>query len=431
VTKDRAQNGLEGFLGEIHEETLPNGIRFLFRRRKKSPLTTFHVWYRVGSRNEAVGRTGISHILEHMMFKGTDRVGPEEFSRIIQREGGQTNAFTTKDTTAYYAVLASERLTVALDLERDRMRNIRLRSRDFESERRVVMEERRLRTDTQPEAVLQEEVEAQAFHSHPYRWPIIGWMEDIEGITLSDVRRFRRTHYAPPNLFLVAVGNREPGEMLDLVSARFGDIPGGKPAPRVSVTEPGQRAHTRITLRREAQVPYLVMAHHVPRLGHPDGLPLEVLACVLATGRSARLYRRLVKEEALALHVEAENSLLSVDPSLFTIAARILPGESMERAEETILEEISHVAAGITTDEELARAKGQLEAALVFSLDSLMTQALLMAQCELCGGWRLLGDYLLGIRGVTLADISRVTRDYLSEENRTTGWLIPREGGKT
>ncbi len=421
---------LDTFLKETHEATLPNGMKLLVRRRRKSSLATLQVWYKAGSRNEPVGLTGISHLLEHMMFKGTDKVGPEEFSRIIQREGGQTNAFTTKDVTAYYVLIDGSRFSLALDLEKDRMCNLRMRSKGFSPERKVVMEERRLRTETQPEGMLMEEMEALAYQSHPYRWPVIGWMEDIRGISLADVRRHRRKHYVPSNTLIVAVGDLDPSQMLNSLATHFGEISPGTSLPELEVVEPPQRAERRVILRRDAKVPQVLMAHHTPQLGHSDAYALEVLACLLATGRSARLHRRLVREEQLALNVGADYSFLSVNPGLFTLSARVLPGRSIQAVEEAIGEELARLRQGPLHENELGKAKRQLEVRFVFLLDALLNQAMLLAEYEMCGGWRLLENYLPGIRSVTEEDLRRVAAHYLGVENRTVGWLIPTQGGK-
>jgi zinc protease len=362
-----------------------------------------------------------------MMFKGTSRVGPEEFSRIIQREGGQTNAFTTKDVTAYYAVLAAERIPLVLELERDRMLNLRLRAREFAPERAVVMEERCLRTETQPEAGLLEEVEALAYQAHPYRWPIVGWMEDLRTMELRHVRRYWKENYVPAHMLMVMIGDLHPEKMLDLLARHFEDIRACPSRQAVPNEEPVQGGERRVTVAGEARVPFLAMAFHVPRLGHEDAMALELLASLLAHGRSARLHRRLVREDRFTLDVDANYPLLSLDPGLFTITARILPGRSLAAVERAIDEELGRVAQGDVDEEALARAKTKLEASVVFGLDALLQQAILLARYELCGGWRGLSRYVPGIRGATRDDLRRVAQRYFCPENRTVGWLVPRE----
>lgn len=415
---------LASFLSSIQETKLSNGSRALFRRRRGSPLATFQVWYKVGSRNEPVGKSGLSHLVEHMMFKGTKKMAPEEFSRIIQAQGGQTNAFTTKDFTAYYVVMAKEKIPFAMDLERERMTSLRLTSREFQIEKSVVMEERRLRTDTQPEANLLEELEAIAFTSHPYRWPVIGWMEDLEGLTLRDVKDHMKKYYVPSNLLFLGIGDMEPDEWFELLESRFGTIASGKTAPELTVREPPQKGERRTVLRRKAEVGMVAMGYHVPRVGNHDSIALEVLGCVLAGGKSSRLHCRLVQREALAVDVGCENPLLSLDPGLFTIVARVLPRHPLMRVEEAIVEEVEKLqCSGIEAD--VARAKQTLRRALFLALDSLMSQAMIIAQWDLCGGWRNLGEYLSLIEEITPEKVREVARRYLLPENRSVGWLVP------
>src|SRR4030043_938698 len=214
-----------GLRDQVFETVLPNGLKAILLENHKAPLVTFQVWYRVGSRNEAWGRTGLSHMLEHMMFKGTEKIGPEDFSRIIQGNGGTLNAFTSYDYTAYFENLSADRIRVAIDLEADRMQNLVLREEDFRTERMVVMEERRMRTEDNPQAVLIEQIMATAFQIHPYRWPIIGWMEDLAGLTLDDLKEYYRTYYNPANAFLVAVGDFRKEELLPRIEMAFGLIP--------------------------------------------------------------------------------------------------------------------------------------------------------------------------------------------------------------
>ena len=414
---------------DVLELTLSNGIKILLKSRKKTPLATFQIWYRVGSRNEQIGKTGISHVLEHMMFKGTDKVGPEEFSKLIQREGGQANAFTAKDVTAYYCIMSAKSIPLALDLERDRLLNLRLRKKDFEPELKVVMEERRLRTDTQPEGLLSEEVDSLAYQNHSYRWPIVGWMEDLEGLRLEDVKRYRKEHYIPSNMLLVAVGDIDSHEMMERLEEYFGDIPEKKPNGAVSAVEPCQRSERRLVLKRQAQVPFMLTTYHAPNIGHPDAYALEVLAALLAGGRSAVLHRKLVHETALAIDVGVDYSLLSIDPGLFTISARVLPGKSPSDVEKIVNEELDEIRAGKIDPDALMRAKKQLEALFVFSMDNLLHQALHLAQYEIIGGWRLIENYLPEIQAVRAEDLGRVMNKYMIESNRTVGWLIPEKKG--
>jgi len=222
-------NARAGLKEHIFEAVLPNGLKVILLENHKAPLVTIQVWYRVGSRNEEWGKTGLSHMLEHMMFKGTKRIGPEDFSRIVQENGGNDNAFTTRDFTAYFENLSSDRIQISIDLESDRMQNLLLREEDFRTERMVVMEERRLRTEDNPQANLLEQLEATAFQIHPYHWPTVGWMEDIARFTLEDLKAYYRTYYNPVNAFLVVVGDFKKEELLPKIEKAFGSYLKGVP----------------------------------------------------------------------------------------------------------------------------------------------------------------------------------------------------------
>ena len=247
-----------GLTDRIFETILPNGLKVILLENHKAPLVTFQVWYRVGSRNEEWGKTGLSHMLEHMMFKGTPKVGPEEFSRIIQENGGNDNAFTSRDFTAYFENLSADRIQVAIELESDRMQNLILREKDFRTERMVVAEERRLRTEDNPQAYLSEQLEATAFQVHPYHWPTVGWMEDIARFTLEDLKQYHQTYYQPANAFLVIVGDFKKEDLLPKIEKAFGPIPRGMVPDPERDREPQQTGERRIDAKREAHLPAIL-----------------------------------------------------------------------------------------------------------------------------------------------------------------------------
>ncbi|NWG03928.1 MAG: insulinase family protein [Syntrophaceae bacterium] len=417
---------LEAGLGEqVFETVLPNGLKVIFLQNPKAPLVTFQVWYRVGSRNEPWEKTGLSHLLEHMMFKGTEKTGPEEFSRIIQENGGNLNAFTSYDYTAYFENLSSDRIRVAIDLEADRMQNLVLREEDFRTERMVVMEERRLRTEDNPQTVLIEQVMATAFQIHPYRWPIIGWMEDLERLTLDDLKAYYRTYYNPVNAFLIVVGDFKREELLTKIEQAFGPIPKGTAPDQEKSKEPPQMGERRIFVKKEAQLPSLVMGYHVPNLRHPDGYVLEVIATLLSEGKSSRLYQNLVREKRLALSADSDYSLLSRDPRLFFLWVDLLPNKEVADVERTLDQEIERLQREPVGDQELEKAKNQLEASFIFGQDSIFNQAMLLARYEMTLSWKAIDDYLPSIRKVTPEDIRRVAQKYLVPDNRTVGILVP------
>jgi len=414
-----------GLRDQVFETVLPNGLKVILLENHKAPLVTFQVWYRVGSRNESWGKTGLSHVLEHMMFKGTEKTGPEEFSRIIQENGGNLNAFTSYDYTAYFENLSADRIRVAIDLEADRMQNLVLREEDFRTERMVVMEERRMRTEDNPQAVLIEQILATAFQIHPYRWPIIGWMEDLARLTLDDLKVYYQTYYNPANAFLVVVGDFKKEELLPKIDMAFGLIPKGMVPDQEKNKEPSQIGERRIFVKKEAQLPFLVMGYHVPNLREQDGYALEVIATLLSGGKSSRFYQSLVREKRLVLSAEADQSLVSRDPSLFTLSADLLPGKEVAEVEKAFDQEIERLQKELVGKQELEKVMNQIEASFIFGQDSLFYQAMLLARQEIALTWRAIDDYLPSIRKVTPEDIQRVAKKYLIPDNRTVGILIP------
>lgn len=407
------------------EFTLENGLKVILLENHKAPVVTFQVWHRVGSRNEAWQKTGLSHMLEHMMFKGTAKVSGPDFSRTVQENGGNYNAFTSTDYTAYFETMSADRIGVAISLEADRMHNLVLREEDFRTERMVIMEERRQRTDDSPKAYLVEQLHAAAFVEQPYHWPIVGWMNDIERLRLEDVRAHYERYYSPANTFIVAVGDFKTGEMLAKIKAAFGSYPAGTAVPRTRFTDPPQTGERRITVKREAKLPVIVQAYKVPGISDPDSYVLDLIEGVLSSGKSSRLYRRLVREDKIALSVDAGNPLLSIDPDLFMISAECLPGRTAEEAEKAINDEIAKLKTEPLGERELAKAKNQIEAGFVFSQDSLFSQARLLASYEAAQDWRALDIYLPEIRKITPADIMRVAKKYFNPETRTTAVLVP------
>ncbi len=418
-------NAEAGLREQVFETVLPNGLKVILLENRKAPLVTFQVWYRVGSRNEAWGKTGLSHMLEHMMFKGTEKIGPEEFSRIIQENGGNDNAFTSHDDTAYFENLSADRVTVAIDLEADRMRNLMLREEDFRTERMVVMEERRLRTEDNPQSVLIEQVMSTAFQTQPYHWPIIGWMEDIARFTLEDLRAHYKTYYNPINAFLVVVGDFKKEELLPKIVEAFGSHPKGVAPNQEKDKDPPQIGERRIFVKKEAQLPFLLIGYHVPNLREQDSYVLEVIATILSGGKSSRLYQSLVREKRLVLSADADHSLVSRDPSLFTLSADSLPGKEVAEVEKAFDQEIERLQREPVGEKELQKVKNQIEASFIFGQDSIFNQAMLLARHEIALSWKTIDDYLPSIRKVTPEDIQRVAKKYLISDNRTVGILIP------
>ncbi len=411
--------------GEVVEARLDNGLQVLLEEDHRSPVASVQVWYRVGSRDERVGLTGLSHYLEHMMFKGTPRHGPRVFSRLIEAVGGEDNAFTGRDATTYHVSIAADQLDLVLELEADRMEALLLDPREVDAERHVVLEERRSRSEDDPVGALAELFQAVAFVVHPYRLPVIGFMQDIERLTAADLRAWYGTYYRPNNAILVAVGDFEAPALLGKIRARFGGIARGPDPPRVQVVEPEQQGERRAVLRKAAQLAVVFVGYPAPGHASPDAYALEVLSTLLFEGRSARLHRRLVYEERLALEAGGDYARLSLDPDAFTFYATVLPGRAVEDVERALLAEVERVRAEAVSDEELQRAKNQVEAAYVFGQDSVHARAATLARHALVGDWRLRDAYLPGVRAVTAEDVRRVAARYLVPEHRTTAILEP------
>jgi len=406
--------------------TLDNGLRVLLLEDHRSPIVSLQLWYRVGSRNEARGATGIAHFLEHLMFRGTPTNPPGAYARIVERNGGQDNAFTSQDVTSYYVDIAADRLDLVLALEADRMHNLTLDPKIVDSEREVVIEERRTRTEDDPGGALGEEVSALAFRAHPYGQPIIGWMIDIRRITREEIAAFYKTYYAPNNALLAAAGDFKAEAVLEKIKAAFGPIPRGPEPPKVLAVEPEQSSERRLTVQRPAELPIVYVGYPVPNHTSPDAAAFEVLSTVLSGGRSSRLYRHLVYERQLALEAGGDYSYFSFDPNLFWFYATPLPGQTPQTLEKELLAEMEQLRKEPVGEEELQRAKNQIESGFVFQEDSVHRRAALLARFELIGGYALKDQYLDKIRAVSAADLQRVAKQYFGEDKKNVGILLPK-----
>jgi zinc protease len=409
----------------VTEATLDNGLRVLIQEDARNPIVAVQVFYRVGSRNERPGATGLAHFLEHMMFKGTPTHGRGEISRLIELNGGRDNAFTTQDLTGYYVSIAADRLDLVLGIEADRMRNLLLDPAEIDSERQVVMEERRTRIDDDPDSAAYEAMSSMAYVAHPYRWPIIGWMSDIARINPAELRAFYDTYYQPNNAILVIAGDVRADLALALVRRHFGAIPRGPSPPPVTAVEPPQGDERQVIVRRaDAQLPMVNIAWHVPNYRSPDAPALELLSTVLSDGRSSRLYRRLVYDKRMVLGAGGDYSYSALDPTLFWFYATLLPGQTTEAVEQALLAEVEQLKAEPVTTEELERARNQIEASFVWQQDSVFSRASVLGRYEMMGSWRLLDDFLPKLRAVTPADLQRVARRYFAVDRKNVSILL-------
>ena len=410
---------------EVKEYRLENGLKALIIEEHKSAVATFQVWYRTGARDEPAGKSGLSHLLEHMMFKGTPKYSSKLFSSIVQNNGGTDNAHTTEDYTVYFQIFPSDRIILSIDLEADRMQNLIMDTKETHSERDVVTEERRLRFEDDPQNSLFEEVVAASFKVHPYHKPVIGWMSDIRSIERDDLYSYYKANYLPDKALIIVVGDVKADEMIERIKNYFGKIPIGPPMKNISSIEPEQRGERRVLLKREAELPYILIAYHTPSFPHEDSYALNVLSLILSSGKSSRLYKSLVYEKKIALNADADYSGFNKDPYLFFFDATASPEKNIKDVENALYAEIERIKKEPPLEREVQKIKNQIESLFIMEQDSIYMQAMKYGIFEMLGDWRLIDQYLEGIRNVTPEDVVKVAKKYLTEGNRTVGILIP------
>lgn len=408
---------------------LENGLRVLALEDHSVPAISYYTFFRAGSRHERPGRTGISHLFEHMMFNGTERHGPGVFDRMLESRGGVSNAFTTEDLTAYYENFPSEALETVIDLEADRMASLRITEEGLGSEREVVKEERRLRVDNDVEGALFELLQATAFLAHPYQWPVVGWMADLDAITVADCQAYFRAHYAPNNATVVLVGDFKPERAIELIGKAYGSIPAQAQPEAVVRNEPEQRGERRAFLRKAAQLPAVVVAYHVPGTSGPEVYPLDLVEIILGEGDSSRLVRTLVYEKELATRVFASNDW-RVDPSLFLMYAEAKPGVPMETLEAALHAEVERLGREEVGEAELRKAKNITTTSRVRGLKTNSGKAEQLGLFEMYfGSHGRLFTILQSYEAVTKADVMKAAGRYLKADNRTVVTLVPTEEG--
>ncbi len=413
---------------EMVQFSLDNGLTLLVLPDHRLPIVSLQVHYKVGSRHELPGITGISHLFEHLMFRGTQTLGPEEFSRILQAKGGEINAFTTKDHTSYFENLPAEHLELGLKLEADRLLHLKLDDETFAPELQVVISERKLRSVDSPFGLVEEELFATAYTQHPYNWPVIGWNQDLHRLTLEDCRSYYRHHYHPGTMTIVLAGDIEPQRGLELVTRYFGAIPNPGTPPEPRVTEPPQRGERRAIFKKVSQVEAFLAGFHIVGLGHPDLYPLILLATILSGGKASRFYQEFVRP-GQAVAVEAELAPLpfsAQDPDLMVISAVAAPGQPLAKLEQDIWASLERLLENGVAPAELNRAKKLLRSQAVRSLAHNFFRGLLAGLFHLKTGDAAGANQILSaIEAVTPADIIRVVKAYLKEDNRTVVTLKP------
>ncbi len=412
------------------DRTLSNGLKVIVKEDHRSPVVASQVWYKAGSIDEFNGTTGVAHVLEHMMFKGTKKVGPGEFSKIIAEAGGRENAFTSSDYTTYFEQVEKSKLPLAFRLEADRMQNLALSADEFAKEIKVVMEERRWRTEDKPQSLVYEQTVATAYQEHPYRRPVIGWMNDLQHMTVDDARDWYRRWYAPNNAVLVVVGDVKADEVFKLAQTYFGKLKPHALPLRKPQEEPKQDGTKRVTVKAPAKLPYLLMAYHAPVLRDVDKdwepYALEVLAGVLDGNPAARLNRSLVREQQVASEVGAGYDTVSRGPALFVVEGTPSEGKTVGALETAIRAELERIKKDGVTAEELARVRSQVVAAKVYQRDSMFYQGMVIGQMELSGlSYKDIDARLAKLQQVTPEQVRDVARKYLTDDNLTVGTLDP------
>ena len=426
------------FLGSAHasvtEATLDNGMRVLVKRDARAPIAVSMVWYRIGGSYEEPGSTGLSHVLEHMMFRGTKNTEPGEFSRTISALGGSENAFTSRDYTAYFETLAVEHLDKALELEADRMRNMTLNNDEFLRELEVVKEERRLRTDDKPTGLLYEQLMSTAYRASSYQNPVIGWMNDLDQMKVEDLKRWYDMWYQPNNATLVVVGDVEGADVVAMAKKHFGSIPRGDVPQLRETPEPPQRGLTRVNVSVSAKQPYLLMGYKVPVIGSGaeewEPYALAVLSSILDGGDSARLTSEMVREQKLAASAGASYDAYSRLPSLFLMDGVPNEGVNLDQIEQALLEQVKRLHDAPISSDELKRVVTQAVAQKVFAADSFMSQAMELGSLDSIGlDWRLVSVEIENLKKVTAEQVQAVAKKYLVERNLTIARLDPVQTG--
>ena len=411
----------------VEEHALPNGLQIRLLRDHALPVATLYSFFRVGSRNERPGITGISHLFEHMMFNGSRKYGPKEFDRKLESAGGSSNAYTSNDMTAYYEDFASDALPLVLDLEADRMASLTIDDNSLAREREVVKEERRFRTDNDIDGMMDEAMGALAFLAHPYRWPVIGWMTDIDAITRQDCEQYFRTYYAPNNCTLVLVGDFESRSALALIEKLYAPIPKGEPLPAVATGEPPQKGERRAVIRYPSQAPALLVGFRAPDGRDPDSLVLDLIETALSSGEGARLKRALVYQQELCVDASVAFGW-RLDPALFEVSLKLNPGVDPARAESALWAELSRFCDEELPAKELDRAKNLVRAQLLRGLATSNGRAHTIGQMELMlGGWKAMLDLPDRYSAIAAADLRRVAQKTFAPHRRNVVTLIPGE----
>lgn len=410
---------------KVTSHTLSNGMKILVHEDHDLPSVAMYLFYKIGSRNERPGTTGVSHYFEHMMFNGAKKYGPKQFDVQMEKNGGRNNAYTTRDLTVYTDWFPRSALELMFDMEADRIRDLSFDPKIVESERGVVYSERRSSVDNNPFGLLYEQLNAAAFIAHPYQWPVVGWASDIEGWTMEDLKTHFKMGYAPNNCVMVVTGDVTPEEIVTLAKKYIEPVPRQEPPPPIRTKEPEQIGERRVTLMRPAQLAILMMAYHTPQSSDPDIPALTVLTNLLTDGRSSRLYKRLVEDAQQAVNVQMRQDY-SLDPGLTTLSIQVRAGVDPALVEKAAYEEMERIGKEGPSTEELLKARNQLSADFYRGLKTIAGKANTIGRYEVfLGDWSRLNTAVAELEKVTAEDIKRAASKYLTAKNRTVATLVP------
>jgi zinc protease len=410
---------------EIHEHELSNGMKILLWPDPTIPNLALYTFWKVGSRNEYPGTTGMAHFFEHMMFNGSENYEPGEFDRTMEAAGGANNAYTTKNVTVYSDWIPATALEITLELERDRIGSLKVDPEVVESERGVVYSERRRSLEDDNHGLMWEQLYAAAYMAHPYSWPVLGWRSDIENWRQEDLEEFFRVWYSPNNAVLVLCGAFDPDSALQMLEQKLGSLPLRATGAELRTREPAQSGERRVELRKEAGLGSVLIGYHIPETAHEDLRAIELLNLILSEGESSRLYRRLVDQDQLALWVNCDTDN-NFDPGMFEILVQSREGVEGPPIEAAIEAELARVAGEGVSDAELEKARNMLLTEFYRDMATISGRANALGGFELFhGGWKELFTISERYDAVTSADIQRVTRRYLNANNRTVVTLIP------
>jgi zinc protease len=393
------------------------------------PNVALYVFYRIGSRNEHPGTTGLSHFFEHMMFNGSKKFGPGEFDRLMEAAGGSNNAYTSHDVTVYQDWFPRTALDLIFDLEADRIENLSFDPEKIASERGVVASERRLRVDNSNFGILNEQLWASAYTAHTYQWPVVGWMVDIDNWSMEDLKHHFEMGYSPSNATMVVVGDVTADEIFQLAEKKLGPIAAHAPPPKVTTREPDQLGERRVTVRKFAQLPILMVGYHVPETAAPDYYALDLLETILLNGQSSRLYRRLVDKDQLALSINGGTGD-ALDPTLFEFTAQPKAGVEPAAIEKALYEELDRMKTELVSDQELEKARNIALAAFYRQMSTISGRANTLGSYEVFhGDYHKLFTATASYSQVTKEDLQNAVRKYFTEKNRTVATLIPESAG--